>query len=154
MDTWQWSSMGQTRNWVTSFCQELKPPCLVLLSGTLGAGKTQMVKWFMQELKVDGAVSPTFAIHQQYESSVGTVDHIDLYRLQSDLDLESSGVMDLLSRGQGLIFVEWADRLPENFWPEKFKKIWIHLEIGPGETRRARIRTVRPRSPNPPRGLG
>lgn len=141
MKALHWSSPRQTRAWVKSFAKELKRPCVVLLSGPLGAGKTQLVKWFLQEMNVQNAVSPTFAIHQRYESRSGPVDHVDLYRLQSDKDLESSGFWDLLSEAQGLLFVEWAERLPETVWPLAWKKIFIKLDFE-GEMRRAEVKIV------------
>jgi tRNA threonylcarbamoyladenosine biosynthesis protein TsaE len=127
MQALEFSSKEQTRAWVKSFAREFKRPCAVLLSGPLGAGKTQLVKWFLEDLGVADAASPTFAIHQEYHAKQGVIDHVDLYRLKSDADLESSGFWDLLRAPQGLLFVEWAERLPENVWPEHWKKIFISI---------------------------
>ncbi|HMN68177.1 MAG TPA: tRNA (adenosine(37)-N6)-threonylcarbamoyltransferase complex ATPase subunit type 1 TsaE [Bdellovibrionales bacterium] len=117
-----------TRAWIKSFTSELKRPCVVLLSGELGAGKTQFVRWFLEELKAFGDIaSPTFAIHHEYQSPGGAIDHVDLYRVQDDADLEASGFWDLFRASQGLVFVEWADRLPDSAWPENWNQIRIHL---------------------------
>lgn len=126
----QWNSKEQARKWVRGFMKELRRPCLVLLSGDLGAGKTQLVRWFLEELGVSHVQSPTFAIIEEYESTAGDIDHVDLYRLKSDSDLESSGFWDLLKQDNGLVFVEWADRLPENVWPSAWKRIFITLKKG------------------------
>jgi tRNA threonylcarbamoyladenosine biosynthesis protein TsaE len=123
----QWKNKKEARAWARSFAAELRRPCVVLLSGELGAGKTQLVRWFLEDLGVDDVQSPTFAIHQAYPSSAGDVDHVDLYRLQSDSDLESSGFWDLFEGDRGLVFVEWADRLPETVWPAGWKKIFVSL---------------------------
>jgi tRNA threonylcarbamoyladenosine biosynthesis protein TsaE len=139
MKTLRWSSREQTRKWVHAFFPELKRPCVVLLSGPLGAGKTQLVKWFLEELGFAETVSPTFAIHQTYSSRGETIDHVDLYRLKSDADLESSGFWDLFSQPTGLVFVEWADRLPESVWPRNWKRISIALKAESEQARRADI---------------
>jgi tRNA threonylcarbamoyladenosine biosynthesis protein TsaE len=136
-----WSSRSEAERWAQDFVKRLRRPCAVLLEGDLGAGKTQLVKWFLSALGVRDAVSPTFAIHQRYRAAGGDVDHVDLYRLKSALDLESSGFWDLFSSPDGLVFVEWADRLPEEAWPREWMLVRIRLrKDGAGEeSRRAEI---------------
>lgn len=129
-----------TKKWIKSFVPELKRPCVVLLSGPLGAGKTQFVRWLLEELGVQDTASPTFAIHHRYSSRSGDVDHVDLYRVKSDQDLEASGFWDLFTQDSGLVFVEWADRLPESVWPKAWRKIQIALEkAGAGEMRELKM---------------
>jgi tRNA threonylcarbamoyladenosine biosynthesis protein TsaE len=142
MKTLEWKSKAEAQAWVNSFVSELKRPCVILLSGDLGAGKTQIVKWFLLSLGVTDAASPTFAIHQEYQAKDGTVDHVDLYRLQSDADLESSGFWDLLARPDGLLFVEWSDRLPEDVWPANWRKVFLALETTGSESRRVNLRVI------------
>lgn len=146
MQELEWATREQTRKWVHTFTKQLKRPCVVLLSGDLGAGKTQLVKWFLEELQVQGASSPTFAIHQQHDGAGGLVDHVDLYRLKSDADLESSGFWDLLAQSQALLFVEWADRLPDSIWPEHWTKVTLDLRVIGTQARRARLAVVEPKA--------
>ncbi len=134
-----WNNHKETQQWVHGFLKELSRPCVVLLSGDLGAGKTQIAKWFLEGMGVTTASSPTFAIHQQYETLQGLVDHVDLYRMESDVDLESSGFWDLFLNPQGLVFVEWADRLPESVWPKDWKKISLAIKIESESVRRASL---------------
>lgn len=88
----------------------------VALIGPLGAGKTVFVKGLATGLGVDPRIvsSPTFVIAQQYALSSGpeVLHHVDLYRLESRLELESVGFYDMLAAGQ-VVAVEWADRFPE-----------------------------------------
>ncbi len=136
MSTHVLQSKDETRAWIKSFVNELKRPCVVLLSGPLGAGKTQFVRWFLEELGVNDTASPTFAIHHRYAGAKGGVDHVDLYRVKDDADLEGSGFWDLFAQEDGLVFVEWADRLPESVWPAKWRRIRIALaKPGAGEAR-------------------
>ena len=87
----------------------------IALIGPLGAGKTVFVKGLATGLGVDPRVvsSPTFVIAQQYALPSGpeTLHHVDLYRLESSLELESVGFYDMLAAGQ-VAAVEWADRFP------------------------------------------
>jgi tRNA threonylcarbamoyladenosine biosynthesis protein TsaE len=98
--------------------QCLLPGDLVNLNGTLGAGKTLLVKGIGQGLGIDpGAVtSPTFSIINEYEGTKFPLYHFDLYRLESDLDLEQVGYEEYFY-GAGVTVVEWGDlfrhHLPE-----------------------------------------
>ena len=84
---------------------------VVLLSGTLGAGKTAFVRGLAMGLGCDGddVSSPTFTIVQEYRGRV-ILQHVDLYRLGpaevTDLALE-----DLMDGT--VVAVEWPDRWRE-----------------------------------------
>jgi tRNA threonylcarbamoyladenosine biosynthesis protein TsaE len=137
--TLSWKNMEETHKWASAFSRELTRPCLVLLSGSLGAGKTQLVKWFLEPFGAAHVVSPTFTIHQEYHTASGAVDHVDLYRLHTKAEVESCGLWDLFARDNGLIFVEWAERLADTEWPAGWKKIFIRLSVD-GEGRSAQVR--------------
>jgi tRNA threonylcarbamoyladenosine biosynthesis protein TsaE len=122
------ASMDETKAWAVQLFASLKRPCLVLLSGVMGAGKTQLVRWMLEAAGVEQTASPTFAIHHQYRSATGPIDHFDLYRLQSMEDLESTGFWDLLRDPQSLAFVEWSDRLDPSVWPTDRHVVRIHIE--------------------------
>lgn len=115
----------ETREWVKENVRKLKRPCVVRLEGEMGAGKTQIVRWFLEGLGAQDVASPTFAIINEYSTASGLVDHVDLYRVKDDNDLETSGFWDLFTQPMGLVFVEWSDRLPSEAWPET----WMHLKI-------------------------
>jgi tRNA threonylcarbamoyladenosine biosynthesis protein TsaE len=84
---------------------------VVLLSGTLGAGKTAFVRGLAEGLGIDpGEVSsPTFTIVHEYRGGRLSLYHADLYRLEraatEDIGLEEMGVKD------GVLAIEWPDRL-------------------------------------------
>ena len=88
----------------------------IALVGPLGAGKTVFVKGLAEGLGVDPRVvsSPTFVIAQQYSVSTGptALHHVDLYRLESEDELESIGFYDMFAPGS-VVAVEWADRFPD-----------------------------------------
>lgn len=94
----------------------LKPPQLLLLQGDLGTGKTTLVKGIAQALEAadpDEVTSPTFTLIHEYE---GTREgepvklfHLDVYRLDSERQLETLGLDDLLT-ANALVLVEWGEK--------------------------------------------
>lgn len=96
---------------------------IVLLYGPMGVGKTQFVRFVMNKLGCNETCSPSFALHNHYVSSSIGVDHVDLFRLESEDELESSGFWDLFSQDKAWVFIEWAERLNERDLPRNWK-IW------------------------------
>lgn len=101
------------------------------LIGPLGSGKTLFVKGLAEGLGVDPRIvsSPTFVIAQQYPLPEGpeALHHLDLYRLESEAELESIGFLDLLGPGQ-VLAVEWLDRFPDVLGDERLE---IEFEPSP-----------------------
>ena len=106
------------------FCEKLKNKFsqkqLVLLNGPLGVGKTQFVKTMVSSMGGEMPDSPTFSIINQYPCANKTIYHVDLYRLESEADVESTGFWDLFCEDEALIFVEWAERIDEENWPRNW----------------------------------
>jgi tRNA threonylcarbamoyl adenosine modification protein YjeE len=92
----------------------VRPGDVIALIGDLGAGKTTLVDACVRALGGDGAHSPTFALVHQYPCSpaaaVGSVWHLDLYRLEREVELRELGLEEILGNPAGIAFVEWADR--------------------------------------------
>jgi tRNA threonylcarbamoyladenosine biosynthesis protein TsaE len=92
---------------------------IVLLSGPLGAGKTRFVKGVAAGLGIDPehVQSPTFTVAQELPLAGGrALVHVDCYRIASETELESAGLLDWLAPG-ALVVAEWAERVP-HAWPE------------------------------------
>lgn len=94
----------------------LNPPQLLLLRGELGTGKTTLVKGIVQALDAaepDEVTSPTFTLLHEYEGRRDgqpvKLYHIDVYRLDSERQLETLGLDDLLTP-DALVLVEWGDK--------------------------------------------
>lgn len=86
---------------------------VVVLSGDLGAGKTQFVQGVAAGLGItDDVVSPTFNIVIEYSSGSVPLYHFDLYRLEDASELEDVGYYDLVE-GDGVAFLEWGEKFPE-----------------------------------------
>ena len=89
-----------------------RPGDLVLLTGSLGAGKTTLAQFIAQGLDVPDecyVTSPSFALMHEYPGRIPFY-HIDCYRLEGEDDVEESGLMDYIV-ADGLTVVEWPDRL-------------------------------------------
>lgn len=84
---------------------------IILLSGSLSAGKTTFVSHFCNYLKLSMVQSPTYAIHQRYSNVGMIVDHFDLYRLEGEDQIQSSGFYDLLNTPADYKFIEWPERI-------------------------------------------
>ena len=66
------------------FILDLAIPSVVGLKGTLGAGKTTLIKNLIHALGVNQKVtSPTFNIVRTYKKDLLNIYHVDLYRLTS-----------------------------------------------------------------------
>lgn len=81
----------------------------------MGAGKTTFTHILCNEiLKISSVVnSPTFSIINQYESPiVGTVLHMDWYRLKDMQEAIDAGVEDALLSGN-LCLIEWPEKASE-----------------------------------------
>lgn len=103
-----------------------------LLSGPMAAGKTEFVKQWGALWGISDVASPSFALHHSYESSQGYLEHWDLYRLDDVDQLESVGFWDLFQAQEGILLIEWPERVPSEWWPRDWKTYW--LEFKPRET--------------------
>ncbi len=104
---------------------EWQQPLVVLLIGDLGAGKTTFAKGVAEGLGVvraEDVSSPTFALIHEYGDR-GRLYHIDLYRLDTEAEIESLGLDELFSR-PAIVLLEWAERFPR-LLPEERLEIRI-----------------------------
>ncbi len=99
---------------------ELLPaPRLVVLRGELGAGKTTLVKGWVKALKAgepEEVTSPTFTLVHEYDGVQSgrpvRLYHLDLYRLETERDLASLHLEEMIEQPDALVLVEWGEKFP------------------------------------------
>ena len=113
----------------------------VELHGSLGAGKTTLVRGMLRALGVEGHIrSPTFTLVETYEAHGYTILHCDLFRLKDQGEVAD---LDLAAHGDKLVtLVEWPEVGKPVLPPPSVR---VHLSVDPQhlETLRyAEIETV------------
>lgn len=116
----------------------LGPGAVLALSGDLGSGKTVFVQGLARGLAVPEeyyVTSPTYTLVHEYPGRC-PLFHIDLYRLEGGADLDDLGLPDLLG-GEGVVAVEWAERLDRTALPTAY--VSVRIETGPDDERTVRF---------------
>lgn len=113
--------------------------CCVVLSGTLGAGKTRLVQAILAGYGIDSAevTSPTFALLNSYRVAVGTLHHMDAYRVEDEDAFLELGVEEFLGVDRNVTLIEWGERVA-GVLPEQ--TLWFELQWHPDERRELCIR--------------
>ena len=88
------------------------------LYGTMGAGKTTLIKALCKELgSEDYVTSPTFALINEYSTSSGAlIYHFDFYRIKKLEEAYDLGYEDYIYSGN-YCFIEWPEMI-ESLLPE------------------------------------
>ena len=122
----------------------LAPGDVLVLTGDLGAGKTQLTKGLAQGMGItDDVTSPTFNILMVYEGARMPLYHFDLYRLDDPDQLEDIGFYDVLE-GDGPCAIEWGEQFVDEIGPERLDVCLTRLdaEAAPGEEPPRELRLV------------
>jgi tRNA threonylcarbamoyladenosine biosynthesis protein TsaE len=114
---------------------------VVLLIGTLGAGKTTLTKGIVEGAGIATAndvSSPTFTLIHQYGSGRRAIYHADLYRLDEERDVETLGLDDLFAT-RCLVLLEWAERFPSLLPAQRTE---IRIRALPDESREVTVDAI------------
>jgi len=91
---------------------ELAPPKLVVLRGELGAGKTTLIKGIAEGFHAasqENVTSPTFTLIHEYRGPGVNLYHVDLYRVDTQRELDTLGLDDLLDENN-VVLIEWGEK--------------------------------------------
>jgi tRNA threonylcarbamoyladenosine biosynthesis protein TsaE len=126
----------ETQELGEKFAAKLKNGGTVALFGNLGSGKTTFVQGLARGLGIKGRIiSPTFIIVRKYEvkakskkpvkdearqrrQKAKSFYHIDLYRIESEKDLQGLGIEEIINDPTNIIAIEWPEKI-EKILPEK-----------------------------------
>ena len=108
----------------------------VTLDGEMGVGKTAFARGFGRALDISGVKSPTYTVVSEHKGTPVPLFHFDFYRLGDEDDLFTIGYDDYLSR-EGLILIEWSERLPTAIPADA-----IRVRISRGENETDRLITI------------
>ena len=131
------NSDTETRAFAEDFAKKLRGNEKICLIGPFGSGKTTFVRGFVSAFGIDPreVQSPTFTLVREYHGSSKRIFHVDLYRLDSEIETIEAGIHELLG-SDDLVLVEWAERLQE-FAPDPC--ITIHFSHQGGDRRAIEI---------------
>jgi len=120
-------SLNELDTVVKQVWQQNKHKKIWLFDAAMGSGKTTFINALCKLLQVvEVSSSPTFSIINEYKSKlVGTVYHLDLYRLNDEEEAINAGVEDVLY-SNNYCFVEWF-QIAQNLMPKSVCNIKIEL---------------------------
>ncbi|MFT6424335.1 MAG: tRNA threonylcarbamoyladenosine biosynthesis protein TsaE [Celeribacter sp.] len=126
------SNEAQTARIATALAAHLQAGDVVLLDGSLAAGKTFFIRALVGALGSDEDVtSPTYTIANVYETPVAPVLHVDAYRLETAKEFYHLGLDDYFETG--ICLIEWGQRI------DGFFDTPLQIDIGFGDTDEMRV---------------
>lgn len=86
---------------------------ILLFYGSMGVGKTTLIKAIVKTLGSDDEVSsPTFSIVNEYELNNDKIYHFDLYRIKDLEEAYNFGIEDYINSNHWII-IEWPEKIEE-----------------------------------------
>jgi len=118
------ASLDETHRIGVLLGERFEAGTVLLLRGELGVGKTCLVRGVAEGIGVSPeqpVTSPSYALIHEYSGRL-RLFHVDLYRI-GYTDLEDIGFFDLPVE-EGVLAVEWAERLPEDAFTDRVEVVF------------------------------
>lgn len=133
-------SSEETHNIGYKIGELLFPGAVIALEGDLGGGKTTFTKGLAKGLGVkDEVTSPSFSLEKMYQlpstsyqlsgekkkliadsrQRAARLYHFDFYRIENPKDMMSYELMEALDDLDGVVVVEWAEKIEKELPKEK-----------------------------------
>ena len=130
--------LAATEGAAQELAASLKGNETVAFFGDLGAGKTTFIRALCKALGVEDEVtSPTFAMVHEYHSGPFPIYQFDMYRVDGEESLFSTGYYDYLDHG--LMLIEWSENIESLLPPDAIR---LYLTYGEQEGER-RIKVIK-----------
>lgn len=104
---------------------------IIYMQGDVGSGKTSFIKALIKKLDPNIEVnSPTYNYVNEYILENKYIWHFDLYRIENKEELIDLGLIDYLTRDDGIAFIEWPQK-HNDLEINKYKKMilqFFHIE--------------------------
>ena len=101
------------------------PNKTLLFYGTMGVGKTTLIKEISKQLGVTDIInSPTFSLVNEYKIVNDKIYHFDFYRIKTEEEALDIGIEEYFYQGN-LCLIEWPEKV-SNLLPPNSTKIKMH----------------------------
>ncbi|MCS7004268.1 MAG: tRNA (adenosine(37)-N6)-threonylcarbamoyltransferase complex ATPase subunit type 1 TsaE [Cytophagales bacterium] len=122
------SQISQIARWLS---QLLANSTIIVFEGSMGTGKTTLIRALCKLWKVDSGVSsPTFSLVNAYKTIYGElIYHFDFYRLRNEEEALDIGIEEYFESGNRCL-IEWAEKIP-NLLPSQYTKIQLQTTTQP-----------------------
>ncbi len=130
-------SPAETLEFGRTLAHDLESPCLVLLEGDLGSGKTTLTKGIISGLglaREDEVTSPSFTLVHEYGQGKKAY-HVDLYRIEGPQELATLGLDELFGQS-AIVIIEWGEKLGDYLPGPHFR---IRMEYIASEDRKITV---------------
>ncbi|MBI3954633.1 tRNA (adenosine(37)-N6)-threonylcarbamoyltransferase complex ATPase subunit type 1 TsaE [Candidatus Collierbacteria bacterium] len=112
------NSPKETKAIARDLIKNLSNGLVICLRGPLGSGKTTFVQGVGEYFSIDQITSPTYVLLQQYpvnnpSSPIKTLNHLDLYRIESVSDIKAFDPRELWQVPNSLTLIEWPERIAQ-----------------------------------------
>ena len=115
------SSEKKTEELANKILKKIRIGHIIFLYGEMGVGKTTFIRYLINglqkknKLKLSQVTSPTFNLLNEYQINEVKINHYDLFRLKSPIELEN---LDIFSDIKNVItLIEWPqiiEKKPKN----------------------------------------
>lgn len=107
------STLEELSDFAKTLLSLIEAPSLILLKGSLGTGKTALVKKLLKHLSVpeNKVKSPTFSLINLFPLKNYYLAHLDLYRLDEPDIYLIEEIKEILEHPKSVVMIEWAEKL-------------------------------------------
>ena len=119
-----------TKSIAQEISRNLSKGDIVFLYGEIGVGKTTFIRHFINYLQLKSNIkatevpSPTFNIVYEYKIDELIIQHYDLHRVKSEIELKNIGLFE--NQKHLIILVEWPEIIKEK--PKKIIELIFNYE--------------------------